>query len=321
MLDLKLWIGKDEIGEWKILHTHYMKEVSSRYLIHARSSHPNNMKFSTLVNEGLRILRNCNVNLNWNECREHLQQFTHRMQFSGYEHNTRADVIKKILKIYDEKLKKYNETKKMYRCRKEQYNERRKIKDEKKNKWYDKTKYDGVLYVDVTENSEMLNEMKKACKRNKLKIKVVEKMQNTVKQELQRSNPFKVKKCGRDDCILCEKDMNVNCRTRGCVYEILCVECSKKYIGQTGRSIFERINEHFIDWIKHKEGSVLFDHSRKVHNNEYFDTKVKVLSRCFGEPTTRMITEAVLIDQLSNDKTLNSKNEWTYVKLPNATIN
>ena len=25
MLDLKIWIGKDENNEWKILHTHYMK--------------------------------------------------------------------------------------------------------------------------------------------------------------------------------------------------------------------------------------------------------------------------------------------------------
>ena len=31
------------------------------------------------------------------------------------------------------------------------------------------------MFVDVTENSVMLKEMKKACKRNKLKIKVVEK--------------------------------------------------------------------------------------------------------------------------------------------------
>ena len=36
MLDLKLWIGENESGEYKVLHTHYMKEVSSRYLIQDR---------------------------------------------------------------------------------------------------------------------------------------------------------------------------------------------------------------------------------------------------------------------------------------------
>ena len=39
MLDIKSWIGKDSGGAWKLLHCHYMKDVSSRYLIHAKSSH------------------------------------------------------------------------------------------------------------------------------------------------------------------------------------------------------------------------------------------------------------------------------------------
>ena len=51
LLDLKMWIGKDLNGAWKILHTHYMKDVSSRFLIHARSSHPNSMKVNVLINE------------------------------------------------------------------------------------------------------------------------------------------------------------------------------------------------------------------------------------------------------------------------------
>ena len=123
-------------------------------------------------------------------------------------------------------VKSYN---RLYKSRKDQYNERRTKKDEKKTKWYDTEKFDGVLYVDVTENSEMMKEMKKACKRNKLKIKVGEKMHSTIKQEIQRSNPFKIKKCGREDCHICEKDMNIDCRTRGCVYKIRCVECGKYY--------------------------------------------------------------------------------------------
>ena len=104
MLDLKLWIGENESGEYKVLHTHCMKEVSSRYLIHERSSHPDNMKFTVLVNEGMRILRNCNPNLNWNEGCSHLQHFVHRMQFSGYDHVYRARVITKVLQHYDKKV-------------------------------------------------------------------------------------------------------------------------------------------------------------------------------------------------------------------------
>ena len=61
-------------------------------------------------------------------------------------------------------------------------------------------------------------------------------------------------------------------------------------------------------------------HSQEFHDNNYFTTKISIIARCFGEPITRMITEAVHINQLSNEDTLNSKIESTYIKLPSATI-
>ena len=320
MLDLKIWIGKDDNNEWKILHTHYMKDVSSRFLIHARSSHPSNMKTNVLVNEGLRILRNCNIHLGWEEARKHLQYFVQRMQYSGYSQEMRAKVINRVMKKYDEKVEVYKITKRMYKSRKEQYDERRKEKDKKKSNWYDPEKYDGVMFVDVTENGELMNEVKKACKRNKIKVKVVERMRSTVKKEIQRSNPFQHKNCGRKECVLCSRNMNIDCRTRGCVYEIKCEECEVRYIGQTGRSLFERINEHFAAWKDKREDAVLWEHSKTHHQNGDFDIKVAIKARCFGEPTTRLITEAVLITELVDQDTLNNKNEWSYVRLPNIAI-
>ena len=145
-------------------------------------------------------------------------------------------------------------------------------------------------------------------------------MRSTVKGELQRSNPFKIERCGRNDCVLCRFWIDIDCRKRGCVYEIKCSDCSRKYRGQTGRSLYERINEHFRDYEEKKDKNALFEHSKKFHSNQNFGVDVKILSKCFGEPTTRMITEAVLINELSEEETLNSKNEWTYVKLPRATI-
>ena len=51
------------------------------------------------------------------------------------------------------------------------------------------------------------------------------------------------------------------------------------------------------------------------HDGKDFDVEVRVVARCYGKPSTRMITEAVLIEYLPNDKTMNSKGEWSYVKL------
>ena len=48
---------------------------------------------------------------------------------------------------------------------------------------------------------------------------------------------------------------------------------------------------------------------------------VKILKNCFGDPTTRRITEAVLIDELTAEETMNAKNEWTYIKRNKITMN
>ena len=200
MLDLKMWIEKDRNGIWRIMHSHYMKEVSSKYLIYQRSCHPSNMKLSVLVNEGLRICRNISIHLPWDESRQHLQEFVRRMHFSGFDEHMRAKVLSKVLDKNEERMKKFSEIGRMYRSRSEQYNEKRKAKEGRKNNWYDRTKYDGVMFVDVTENSVLLKEVRKAVKKNKLKIKVVEKMKSTLKSELQRSNPFGNVCCERLTC-------------------------------------------------------------------------------------------------------------------------
>ena len=34
LIGLKLWIDKDHYGTWRVMHTHFMKKVSSKYLTH-----------------------------------------------------------------------------------------------------------------------------------------------------------------------------------------------------------------------------------------------------------------------------------------------
>ena len=52
-----------------------------------------------------------------------------------------------------------------------------------------------------------------------------------------------------------------------------------------------------------------------------FKVGVKILKSCFGNSETRRITEAVLIDELTAEETMNAKNEWTYIKLNKITMN
>ena len=97
------------------------------------------------------------------------------------------------------------------------------------------------------------------------------------------------------------------------MYQIQCRKCQRKYQEQTLSSRKQTINE--------KEGSVLFEHFKQYHNGEQCEIEISIIiKRCFGEPTTRLITEAVLINELTDNDTMNAKSEWNYVKLPRVAI-
>ena len=124
------------------------------------------------------------------------------------------------------------------------------------------------MYVETTPNGELKRRVEAACKKNEMKIKIVEKIGNAMKKELQRSNPFGQQHCTRTDCVTCNLGLQINCRKRGQVNELWCKNCEedvkKKYQGQTGRTLYNRIKEHFNKWESKNEDSILHKHLRKV---------------------------------------------------------
>ena len=53
--DLNVWICLCKDGKYRTLHSHYIKEVSPRLVIHSRSAHASDTKFNICVNEAIRI--------------------------------------------------------------------------------------------------------------------------------------------------------------------------------------------------------------------------------------------------------------------------
>ena len=84
------------------------------------------------------------------------------------------------------------------------------------------------MFVEMTENSELKNKVEIAAKKNKIKIKIQERPGTKLKRILQRSDPFSKKKCNREDCVVCTNELGIDCRCRGCVYEISCELCMNK---------------------------------------------------------------------------------------------
>ena len=95
---------------------------------------------------------------------------------------------------------------------------------------------------------------------------------------------------------------------------------SKQYRGQTGRNEYERTKEHIKIWAAKAEDSYLHKHAVEYHNGGTYNISIKILAQCYGKPTTRMITEAVMIEELPDKNSLNSKSEWTYGKLPRVVV-
>ena len=263
------------------------------------------MKKNVIINEILRLLRNCNSYLPWEETASHISYFMKRLQFSGYDQSFRYDVLKRAMKKYGSKLLSDDEA---YII-----TENTNKGPRRKQKWLGKA--DAMMFVQATNNEELRKEVQRCAEKNKVNIKVVEKVEHNMKRELQKSNPFKTIICCREDCILCKMNSGVDCRTRACVYEMKCEECRRIYIGQTGTSIQQRMNKHFNDWERKDEKSPLHRHSQIFHDNKRFPINVRILRECFGDPTGRKIAEAVLINELSTDQTMNGKKEWSYIKL------
>ena len=103
ILDLKVWIERrDEI--YLVLHEFYMKEVSTKSLVQAQSALAWSVKRTVLTQDALRIMMNCSRLLPLQRITEHLSHFSLRMQYSGYTHKFRSEIIDSAYKAY-EKIK------------------------------------------------------------------------------------------------------------------------------------------------------------------------------------------------------------------------
>ena len=305
-LDLKVWVGKTEDGKWVIRHEHYMKDVASRMVINKGSSHGERMKENVNVNECMRIIGNCGgfSGDDGQTERKHISHYMKRMQYSGYSERDRLSVLKKA---YDKKEKRNDSTD----CGK---------RKGRNKDWYLKgNKYESLMVVDATPGERLKRVVEKIAKKYGIKMKVIERRGRTMKTMFQKSNPFGVVGCSERDCVICKGGMGVDCRKRGVVYEIGCEEegCGKKYIGQTGRTLYERLKQHEqIVGNRGNRGPMgPVEKHREEHRNRDFKYSVRIKDNLYGRATRRMISEAVQIESLDKNISFNRKQGWTFASM------
>ena len=184
---------------------------------------------------------------------------------------------------------------------------------------------EGVLYVPYTEGSFLKNKIQKvedSMLRGKStgRIRVVERLGPSISTLLCNPAPWRSSHCGRPNCAPC-KSKEGSCKSRGVTYEICCLDCKEEgvrsvYLGETHRTLWDRIREHMDGLDRQTEANCLVKHWRELHSgHEAPKFEVKVRGR-YKTATERQVAEGVLIETEKYDHLLNSKTEWGRNSIP-----
>jgi hypothetical protein len=316
VLDMGMYMADN-----RVVYTFYSKPMATRYLIPERSAHPNRIKRSTLIQEGVRRLLNVSPDLPDTIRTEVMSRFDVKMRFSGYNKRFRWNVLNSAYSIYESKLKEQTDgVRPLYRRREYQRSVREKKKVGEKEIWYRGDRESpnlAPLIIDPTPGGVMYKEMEKVIKdfskTHKMAIKLVERGGRKLDSHV-KSNPLGEKECGREKCSICQGEKPGQCSKPGAGYRQTCIDCQEAgvtatYEGETSRTAYQRGLEHASDVEKKSEDSPLWKHSTIHHesNPARFQMEVTGLHRSAME---RLSNEIVRIKISNSTIVMNSKNDW-----------
>lgn len=193
-------------------------------------------------------------------------------------------------------------------------------KSTKREDWYKKGGNEAVIFVPAMPGSQLQKEYQREIKNQGYRIKVVEKTGTTLKEVLQRSDPFKWKKCGREDCLVCKQAGKGPCNAHGVTYKVECQGCEDKYVGEMARNAYTRGIEHTEGLENQDERSALWKHCVEKHEKERQEFKMSVTGVYGNDAMLRQISESVRINRVAKGSLINTKKEWNYVKLPRVVL-
>ena len=328
-LDLKLWVAEVD-GTTKIFHEHYTKPMATKAVLDSRSAMAWSAKRTILTQEALRIMLNCSRDLPWKIFAEHLTHYSARMQYSGYKQSFRVQVIKSAINAYEVlREEERNGKRPLYRPKTWKAIEREQERKIKKLDWYKKGGNKSVMFVPYTPGSILQKLYTDEVRKSELPIKIVERAGISLKQILQKSDPFASKNCGRFDCFVCSSEGKGSCRSVGINYNIYCCDCEelqlddeKLYHGQSSRTSYLRGTEHLTDFQHKREKSIMWKHCQSKHqgNTRSIRFRMDVVGVYHQDPMKRQIAEAVRIQTTPQNHLINDKKEYNYIQLPRASI-
>ena len=126
-----------------------------------------------------------------------VEEMVLRMQYSGYNKKFRYEVVDSTVKTYRARQEaELKEERLMNRFKGWRKDEREVEKSGKRNNWHKRGRDEAVIFVPATPGSQLRKGYQSEIRNQGYKIKVVEKTATTLKEVLQKSNPFNSKGVG-----------------------------------------------------------------------------------------------------------------------------
>ena len=196
-----------------------------------------------------------------------------------------------------------------------------------------------VLFVKRTPQGALTSELRRIeadlSKTLTRKVKVVERCGTQLQALLTRSDPWSDEDCTRESCVVCTmpQEKTPNCRQVNLTYRTTCRLClaagnSSSYIGETSRSLGERIGEHVQDSKTNQDKSHIAQHLMTHHMKDWEEHgssmdawklfKVEIL-KTHTSAFKRQIHEAVSI-MLEKGSLLNNRDEYNRCLIPTLEV-
>ena len=162
------------------------------------------------------------------------------------------------------------------------------------------------------------------------RIGVAEVPGTSLKRKLQKSDPFKEKRCNGEGCLVCVEGDGGRCRVNGVTYKVTCKSCDDVYIGETSRNAYTRGLQHTAsitapynparDGNKPGPTSTLRHHVDMRHAKDSTPPtfKMEVTGVYGGDAAKRQISESVNIQHTEGQ--MNRQDEWRQIHLPRLTL-
>ena len=256
--------------------------------------------------------------MQWTTKLEFVQDYVVRMYHAGYPAKFRQDVVKQAVARYDGMMAADRDGHHpMYRDRNWRKQHERKPKPNKKTNWLTRGGFDTVVMVPATPGGELARLFQNVVDANHgpVKVKIQEQGGRSVNSLLQNNNPSRSKGCASPDCLACKhgRGKGGECRRNNVGYELFCDICGGDvvcYVGETGQNVYTRGLKHAADYRGRQNDSSLWKHAQIAHGGSLDVSYSMKVVRCFRDPLTRQVNEAVRIDNCEAVTQLNSKTEW-----------